>query len=114
MGWFMGDDHDDETYDHEGYVQAVVRDGFGWRDLGLDDVRDDSRLIQVQVACDCGWRSRRMTAPLGAYWAPCIVIFPREEHEDAARSIWEDHRRDVGSRSDLWQRALDLRHTVSP
>lgn len=104
MGWFMGDDHDDETYHHEGYVQAVVRDGFGWRDLGLDDVRDDSRPFQVQVACDCGWRSRRYTAPVSAEWSPCIVIMD-ERFEDAAYRLWLQHRNDVGSSGDLYAEA---------
>ena len=109
MGWFQGADDDPETYEHEGHVQGVVRDGFDWRDLGIDDVRDDTRLMQVQVCCTCGWRSRRYTAPLGTYWSPCSVQLRDEGTEDAAAAIWQAHRVDVGATGDLWNLAHTLR-----
>lgn len=88
MGWCNDDD------DHEGYVQGVVRSGYGWRDLGLDDTATlDATQFCIQVACSCGWRSERMSPPLDAEWAPCSVFMSGAD-EDAAHAIWRSEHRD--------------------
>jgi len=98
MGWFILDGADGEN-DHEGYLQGVVRDDWGWRDLGLDDVGTlASHEFRVQVACTCGWRTERMLPPLGAEWAPCSVFLSEEADEEAAREVWlTEHRQHATS-----------------
>ena len=100
MGWLMFDDDqsDDWSSDHEGYVQAVVRSEWGWRDLSLDDRRSYTCAeFWVQIACECGWRSQRMPAPLGSSWSPCSVAWPADqwdEWDEVARGIWRAEHRD--------------------
>jgi hypothetical protein len=101
MGWFRFDDPDN----HEGFVVGVVRDGeYRWRELGLDD-RDPIAVTTIQIGCECGWRSQRLTAPLGTAWAPCCVFFPGrsdsifetpEMWEDLAAAIWATGHMDPG------------------
>ena len=70
----------------------------GWRDLSLDDRRSYTCAeFWVQIACECGWRSQRMPAPLGSSWSPCSVAWPAgqwDEWDEVARGIWRAEHRD--------------------
>jgi hypothetical protein len=96
MGWLRCDLPDDLVDEHEGHLQGVARDGFGWRDLGLDD-RGQFPVDYVQVACACGWRSQRQFV-LGAEWSPCSV-FVDEVVEDAGVEMWQRHIAEVSETS---------------
>lgn len=65
MGWTL-----DDLPEHEGHVVAVVREpnGYRWRELGTDD--EKTKVDHIQVGCECGWRSRRIIAPLGTEFLP--------------------------------------------
>lgn len=93
MGWLVFDEDSWET-EHEGYVLAVERDGFGWRELGLDDSsRGKHPVSWLQLGCECGWRSARFVAPFGTDWAPCSVMM-NEQTEDAMCALWRAEHRD--------------------
>lgn len=100
MGWIR-----DGMEDHEGFVAMVVRDDWRWRELGIDDraIPTDEHGYKVQhrlqVGCECGWRSERFVAPLGTDWAPCSVVLPDEETEDAAALYWSEMHMDRLSES---------------
>lgn len=92
MGWF-----NDNMPDHEGYVIGLVRDERGetWspdghrlRRLTTGDVAQPVPF--VQVSCDCGWRSRVFTAPIGAEFFPSICVV-NERAEERAIAIWKLH-----------------------
>lgn len=105
MGWM----HD--KIGHEGYAVALerIRDDRGsydWHEItyGRMCARVDAeqaagrpvtiRVEAVQAGCDCGWRSERLSAPLGTIWTPYIVSFPRvveEQADDAIRALWLEH-----------------------
>lgn len=114
MGWIR-DDGQEHSYDHEGYIVAVVRDDGRWRELRLGDkARSDSFGMRLQVACECGWRSQRMVPPLGTEWSPCLVMFRSidgEAFEDAGGEIWSAHMDQVtaDSSSALVARGHELR-----
>lgn len=99
MGWVRCDDTKD-TYDHEGYVTATVKDGWHhWRHLGMESnhSKDDLTIPldadghkvhwEIQIACTCGWTSQRMIPPLSADWMPYSVILT-EADDDIAYQIW--------------------------
>lgn len=112
MGWI-----NEDAPQHEGYLVALVleeersADGLHvmrsrWRELsGLvhdeETARryDGARITTVQVACDCGWRSMRLSAPLGTTWRPHIVLLPaldEEAFEALAHELWDAHLREHG------------------
>ena len=93
MGW-MNDAHPG----HEGYVVGLVpvgdRQDDRWRELGVADKELGTiRLLKVQVACDCGWRSCRMDAPLHTTWSPFHVWFDEvhNERQEMGFAIWMAH-----------------------
>lgn len=92
MGWFLGD-----VAGHEGFVVAVVDVPNSSRKRELAYPADDYTcpVREVQVACECGWRSPRMTAPVHTRWAPFSVHLSDHEAEDLARAVWELHVSDV-------------------
>lgn len=105
MGWF-----DSDAPGHEGYLVALVREegaGREWRDLRVHPAdeagmrkHDGCRIEVVQVACDCGWRSPRIHAPLGTTWRPCMVVLPagagvEAEFERFALELWQAHMREA-------------------
>lgn len=90
MGWL-----DVELPDHEGFIVGVEeipgRRGF-YQQLptGRDEKQQPRKIKLVQVACDCGWRSSRIRAPLSTEWMPYTVIAD-EWFEDIARALWKEH-----------------------
>ena len=114
MGWQSDDGI------HEGYVVAIEREmvtnehGYtvptgAWRDvegaraLMLEDGKwvptRRVKVDHVQVACECGWRSQRLLAPLGTEWIPNLVLLGEpgggEQNDDAAYAIWRRHVEDA-------------------
>lgn len=97
MGWFLGDEADDGA--HEGYLCAVALapNGWEWRELGpeLSDGSTTGRttVTTVRVACDCGWRSRRIVCPPGVYYSPHVVVVPDDldAWETACSELWKEH-----------------------
>ena len=101
MGWF-----NDNAPGHEGYVIGLVEDDKGetWspsgkrlRKLGTGD-KARTRIPFVQVACDCGWRSKVFIAPIGTDFWPSTVALTSERSEDRAAAIWRLHADDDTSR----------------
>lgn len=109
MGWFR-----DDAPGCEGYVRGLIREDGRMVELGYPDERPDvKRPHEIQVECECGWRSPRMPAPLSAEWSP-FAVFMREEDEDAAAAIWAEHIAELAGRDPheaLWQRAKRARVT---
>lgn len=115
MGWELDPDDATDGEFHEGYVIGVervtetnrhgrVRETDRWSEVGADfdhtsddpAQREHRTVHHVQVACSCGWRSERMFAPLGTYWAPCCTMLPTTfDHEKAADEVtyrmWRAH-----------------------
>lgn len=110
MGW-VNPDFDPECK-HEGYlvglVPAVDKDGslstWRYRELsaagGDDPGRQDMPLKTVQVGCECGWRSSRITAPPTTVWVPFSVFAP-QSFEDECRELWREHLELESARSGL-------------
>lgn len=106
MGWC-----NDDAPGHEGFLVALERIterySSHYRELRANvDERIGDREIEVRVvqaACECGWRSQRLRAPLGTTWAPSIVMLPKHEQDGAAASptrkpfetmaceLWSEH-----------------------
>lgn len=128
MGWQLDTEAADGQW-HEGYVIGVERvpylDATGsewlpgeWSEVGADfdhestdpAMRARRDVRHVQVACDCGWRSQRLLAPLGTYWAPCCTELPAPlgalDYEDAAWRLWRTHM-DGLSTASLWALARE-------
>jgi hypothetical protein len=59
----------------------------------------------VQVACECGWRSARLTAPYQSEWAPSMVFLDpgpsAQQFSEAARELWKRHTVEIPSDSRL-------------
>lgn len=111
MGWMhFGADDDDWSTEHEGYFVGVVKDGYHWRELGYGDVETPNLGLMIQVACECGWRSHRMTPPLGCSWRPCSVDFDldTESYEDAGIEMWRKHIDDLPDRHYVMTRGREL------
>lgn len=51
----------------------------------------------VQVACECGWRSRVFLAPPGTTWSP-YTISTTERAEEHARQLWHQHSIETAER----------------
>lgn len=98
-GWVEGLVREQET-DARGYVVSTGR----WLEVGADfdhestdpAMRARREVSHVQVVCTCGWRSQRMIAPLGTYWAPCCTVLPspvpgRPDWEGGAWRVWRGH-----------------------
>jgi hypothetical protein len=124
MGWFFEDHHG-----HEGYVVAVEKDDWSFRELHGDDATvararsADGHRIAVkffQVGCDCGWRSTRYAAPSRAYWSPSILELCDEQLEDACREEWCAHvkaevKRALDHRErEAWERKADANGWARP
>lgn len=130
MGWIF-DRGNEWDCDHEGYFVGVVRE-HEWRELGLADIdRGEIPLTWVQVACDCGWRTQRLVAPVGTTWAPCSVNIgglgdamtasQRDDWEEAGRALWTAHMATINGKDALgdtrWAIAMDWtiqRNKVTP
>ena len=105
MGWFREDPA------HEGYVVGLVEQEVTHTGVGLDARPVRSRYLRelsyvldkdrevlkgglpvavFQVACECGWRSRRFRAP-SARWYPCSLELYDERLEEAAQALWGEH-----------------------
>lgn len=90
MGWV-----NDKAGGDEGYFVALVKAGASgvprWRELGYPgDDSDIAHVDAVQVACDCGWRSRVFEAPATAEWRP-FTLHVRPEFADEGRALWNAH-----------------------
>src|SRR3990172_9145429 len=98
MGWFREDDPA-----HEGYVVGLVPEQVTYKALDGRAIRathlrelnyhqDHDREVAkgglpvtvFQVACECGWRSRRFVAPCRARWYPYSLELGDEALEQAA------------------------------
>jgi len=89
MGWLIVDGSAERC---EGYVVGLVKDDGGWRLRELRDTEPIARVDQVQIACDCGWRSPVFTAPVGTdYFPSCTTLGGGEDSEAAAYAIWREH-----------------------
>ncbi len=90
MGW-LNLDH----AGHEGYLIGFIREDERWLELRYSNPATRDRIVErvqaFQVGCDCGWRSTMFRAPLGTRYYPCSTSMRSESHEDAARTIWEQH-----------------------
>lgn len=94
MGW-LRDSGEAWSYDHEGFIVAVEKVDDRWREITPADAhRGEIDVSHVQVACDCGWRSQRLVAPIGTTWAPCSV-FTDAATDDLAYGIWADEHRNA-------------------
>ncbi len=94
MSWFL-----DSLPGHEGALLGLLpcedarRRADWYRELTPHDAelaKHGIFLDQVQVGCECGWRSPRMDAPIGACYWPSYVDAP-EWFTDQARTIWRAH-----------------------
>lgn len=106
MGWV---NEADPT--HEGYPVALVAvdpDGQGYvrfQELGSPTTAEELLRVHVfQVACECGWRSRRFYAPLTARYSPHSLDLGDAETEEEARGIWLRHCMDAGYHDGLRSR----------
>lgn len=107
MGW-LRDSGEEWSYDHEGYIIAVEKVDGEWREIGMADIpRGTFTVNELQVACECGWRSGRFLAPLGTEWAPCSVM-TTEAVDDVAYGIWADEHRNLLSERARY-RLLDVK-----
>jgi hypothetical protein len=117
MGWIYEDDPA-----HEGYVVGLIEqeveftykgDGPGgstflrelsyYQDHDREVPKDGLRPAAVQVACDCGWRSRRFHTPLTARYHPHSLELGNERAEESARKIWLQHAREsANADADAW------------
>ena len=96
MGWF----HQDFP-GHEGYAVAVVQveghPGY-WRELSARYGDDQERTIETfQAACDCGWRSPRMSVRHPSIWYPFSVDLCAED-KDLVHRLWCKHLEETGPR----------------
>jgi hypothetical protein len=92
MGWF----HDAHP-GHEGYVVGIEKDRNGlYRELGYPDREPRARVHYFCLGCDCGWRSERFVAPLGAEYGPFSTELGDEALEDACRDLWRRHVETLG------------------
>jgi hypothetical protein len=109
VGWVYEDEPG-----HEGYPVGLVEqeveftyknDGPGgstylrelsyYQDHDREVPKGGLRPVAFQVACDCGWRSRRFHAPLVARYVPHSLELGDELAEEEARQIWVRHVREV-------------------
>ncbi len=95
MGWVC-----ETNPAHEGYPVALVAEDRGggyvrFRELGYPDAETRPRVYFFQVACECGWRSRRFYAPLTAVYAPHRLELGDETAEAEATEIWREHVKDA-------------------
>lgn len=101
MGWVC-----ENNPAHEGYPVALVaedRDGSGYvrfRELGYPDAETHPRVYFFQIACECGWRSRRFYAPLTAVYAPHSLDLGSNEVASEAIGIWLRHVKDADHHDD--------------
>jgi hypothetical protein len=90
MGW----QHSDRP-GHEGHIVAVALEGSLWRELRYPhDSEPRGAVSTIQVGCDCGWRSPRMTAPKGAHWQPFAVGGLSDGDRSRLAELWERHMRE--------------------
>lgn len=98
--------YSDDYPDHEGYVVGHVRrEGSSlFRELSRDDGEvEHDRIVRIQVACSCGWRSP-YEYPWGGRWTDPgtsqVHDLPRyspgmlwltEEDEERCRQAWVEH-----------------------
>lgn len=79
----------DDAQDHEGYVEAFMRDGsFA---SGSSREIDAQKTGKLTAGCACGWRAERV-------WnndADTPGGFPSEDLEDTIMAAWSDHVDDV-------------------
>jgi hypothetical protein len=131
MGWTR----DDQA--HDGFVVALIEDEVSYpswsdgrmiRSRFLRELRarqDYGRQVPAgglevpafQVACTCGWRSRRFEPPVGARWFPYHLELGDEAVETAAHALWEQHCDDETLRLPgalTPSQAQARHHTVSP
>jgi hypothetical protein len=101
MGWYRDDGRED-SWEHEGFPVLVVKEPgeWAWRELGMgkhgrpDDLTiPEGASVRIQAGCECGWRSHRMSAPLGVEWMPFSVLMS-EVDEDAVYEVWRVEHRD--------------------
>jgi hypothetical protein len=127
MGIVMCDPTPDDRH-HEGYAIGLVRDDDGdiYSDSGTFRPVYDGDVIAgfrttvcwIQVACDCGWRSRVLCAPPLTEWAPNCLFFPSSAlgpaWEDVVADIWHHQHIDIltpsislaGHRQDMRERTV--------
>lgn len=106
MGWVCEADGR-----HEGYFVAlvpIVGTGYRFRELDATTEGGPRPIRFVQVACECGWRSPRLFAPVGSTWSSNHVEIPQDsppspmrpqgvDHpiENAAIAMWQAHTREI-------------------
>lgn len=106
MGWVNEDDPG-----HEGYAVGLVEEAVTYsgdepggstylRELSYYQPGDREipqtglRPAAIQVACECGWRSRRFHAPLGARYFHHYLELGDAKAEEEALQLWKQHCRD--------------------
>lgn len=107
MGWVSEDDPA-----HEGYPVALVLEDApgGWsaryREIRYPEAVELLRVHVFQVACECGWRSRRFYAPLTATYRPHSLDLGDEAAEEEACGIWRMHVASSAARAERPGRRL--------
>jgi hypothetical protein len=117
MGW------QSECGTHEGYLVGLVfddqgvfagkagypteqdDDGAGYRSGRMRELgggADDEHTVPLRflkVACDCGWRSPLVRAPVGTEWYPSSVLAD-EKFRDRCGDLWQQHVNESGRAND--------------
>lgn len=83
MGWQICEDW---AVGHEGYLRAMDEDA---NPIGFPEKRERT-VREVCAECDCGWRSRRITAPPRTRYVPYCVVTD-EDMENRVETEWERH-----------------------
>lgn len=77
------------------HQESEHRPSHHWRELSGDE--PERPVFFFQVACECGWRSPRMHAPMAARWTPSIVLLGSDLIEEAAAELWRRHANEMAS-----------------
>lgn len=88
MGWFS-----DDAPDHEGYPVALVERDGPMRGLHFAELHSGDAaatgITTIQAACECGWRSERITLREPVEWDG--IVYGPEHVRDRAARLWHEH-----------------------